>query len=141
MPEYNGRQINARSRKPEQHGPRRASTKEEQGMTHQSSANTSGSMEGWVVKGSGAAAQTCHDKTLFSICTIICALDDIFSVGFRPCRLDLAMECSRLERGGGPLGAIGESRGGRGEENRILLLEAVALEGEIFLVEAVAEED
>ena len=62
MPEYNGRQINARSRKPEQHGPRRTSTKEEQGLTHQSSANTSGSMEGWAVKGSGAAAQTCDDK-------------------------------------------------------------------------------
>ena len=70
MPEYNGRQINARSRKPEQHGPRQANTKEEQGMTHQSSANTSGSMEGWGVNGGGAAAQTCHDETLLTICII-----------------------------------------------------------------------
>ena len=55
-------QVHARSRKPEQHGLRRTSTKEEQGMTHQSSANTSGSMEGWASKGSGAAAQMCDDK-------------------------------------------------------------------------------
>ena len=62
MPEGSGTQGDARNRKPEQHGARRNSTKEEQGMTHPSSANTSGSMESRAVKGSGAAAQTGDNK-------------------------------------------------------------------------------